>query len=154
MDFKQGRLIGVVNFESRFHVTTILWASDLVLYGGCNNGVLFIIHFNPTAEQPILMRPILKPFNAPITALALDPIQSFLAVGSAGDTFIFSRPAYADLKSWDFIDHIPAPSEKQGRLVHTHGFFGVGTRDRQLFIGYAKEGFRQAMSRADKLGFD
>ncbi|KAG9085704.1 hypothetical protein FRC07_013321, partial [Ceratobasidium sp. 392] len=62
-------------------------------------------------------------------------------VGSAGDTFIFSRPAYADLKSWDFIDHIPAPSEKQDGLVHALGFFGVGMRDRQLFIGYAKEGF-------------
>ncbi|KAG9091914.1 hypothetical protein FS749_016142 [Ceratobasidium sp. UAMH 11750] len=142
VDFRNSKLIGVVKFESCFHVTAIIWVSDSLLYAGCNNGVLFAVTFHPTNKNPIFMRAILKPFNTPVNALSLDPIRSFLAVGSLGNMFIFSRSVYGDADSWTFVNHIPAPSEERHGLVTALGFYNTPTRsDQQLFIGYAKEGF-------------
>ncbi|KAG8708236.1 hypothetical protein FRC08_000046 [Ceratobasidium sp. 394] len=142
VDFKTGQLIGVLDFESRFHVTAILWCSDSLLYVGCSTGALFAINYNPTNKSPISMHPLpLKSFNAPISALALDPVRNFLAVGSGGDTSVFSRPASGANDAWDLLDHIPAPAEGRVGLVTALGFLGSSLNSRQLFIGHAKAGF-------------
>jgi hypothetical protein len=87
------------------------------------------------------MRPILTPFELPIKALALDPVRNHLAVGCGGDTFIFSRPLYGGLESWDFLDHVSAPSEGHEGLVTSLGFCTKSKPQSQLFIGHAKAGY-------------
>ncbi|KDN37576.1 hypothetical protein RSAG8_10093, partial [Rhizoctonia solani AG-8 WAC10335] len=141
VDFRSGQLVGVVDLESRFHVTSILWVSDSLLYIGCSTGVLFAVNYSPGAEFPIEMRPVVTPFTSPITALALDPMRGFLGVGCAGDAFVFSRPKFEDINSWELVDHIPTPSNNLQGLVTSLIFYTTPTGESQLFIGYAKEGF-------------
>ncbi|KAG8772876.1 hypothetical protein FRC12_002848 [Ceratobasidium sp. 428] len=140
IEFKTGQLTGVLDLESRFQATALLWASESLLYMGCSNSVLFVLNYYPGTKHPITMRPILEPFNLPIKALALDPIRNFLAVGCGGDTYVFSRPLYGDLEAWEPVDHIPAPIEGHEGLVTSLEFRGNSTQG-LLFIGHAKAGF-------------
>ncbi|KAG8778638.1 hypothetical protein FRC12_024883 [Ceratobasidium sp. 428] len=141
IDIKTGQLFGVLNFEARFHASSLLWVSESMFYAGCSNGVAFAVGHYPGTKTPITMRPILQHFNLPIIALALDPIRNFLAVGCGGDTYIFSRPLYGDLEAWELVDHLPSPVEgHEGRLTSLE-FYGSSTQHRQLFIGHAKAGF-------------
>jgi hypothetical protein len=87
------------------------------------------------------MRPILMPFGLPIKALALDPIHNYLAVGCGGDAFIFSRPLYGGIESWEFLDQVSAPSEGHEALVTSLGFYAQSKPQSQLFIGHAKAGY-------------
>ncbi|KAG9097577.1 hypothetical protein FRC06_007403, partial [Ceratobasidium sp. 370] len=141
IDFKTGQLTGVLDLESRFHVISLEWISDTLLYAGCSNGVLFEVNYHPASKQPITMRPILRPFELPIKALALDPLRNFLAIGCGGDTYVFSRPLYGDSEAWEFIDHISAPCEGADGLVTALDFYGSSMQQCKLFIGHANAGF-------------
>ncbi|KAG9125157.1 hypothetical protein FRC07_008763 [Ceratobasidium sp. 392] len=141
IDIKTGQILGVLDFEARFHASSLLWVSESMFYAGCSNGVAFAVGYYPGTKTPITMRPILQHFNLPIIALAFDPIRNFLAVGCGGDTYIFSRPLYGDLEAWELVDHLPSPVEgHEGRLTSLE-FYGGSTQHRQLFIGHAKAGF-------------
>ncbi|KAG8719986.1 hypothetical protein FRC09_010282 [Ceratobasidium sp. 395] len=141
IDVKTGQLFGVLDFEARFHASSLLWVSESLFYAGCSNGVAFAVGYYPGTKTPITMRPILQHFNLPIIALAFNPIRNFLAVGCGGDVYIFSRPLYGDLEAWELIDHLPSPVEgHEGRLTSLE-FYGRPTQRRQLFIGHAKAGF-------------
>ncbi|KAG9120116.1 hypothetical protein FRC07_004533, partial [Ceratobasidium sp. 392] len=135
IDFKTGQLTGVLDLESRFHVDSIEWVSDALLYSGCSNGVLF------ESKQPITMRPILRPFELPIKAIALDPLRNFLAIGCGGDAYVFSRPSYGDSEDWELLDHISAPCEGPDGLVTSLNFYGNSMQQCRLFIGHTRGGF-------------
>ncbi|KAG9122360.1 hypothetical protein FRC07_001308, partial [Ceratobasidium sp. 392] len=142
IDFKTGQLFGVLDFEARYHATSILWASDSRLYVGTSNGRMLSINYHPTSKTPISICTLpLDPFDAPISALALDPVRNFLAIGSRGNTSMFSRPIAESDDSWDLINHIPAPAEGRAGFVTSLGFLGSASAGRQLFIGHAMAGF-------------
>ncbi|KAG9122679.1 hypothetical protein FRC07_000822 [Ceratobasidium sp. 392] len=116
IDFKTGQLTGVLDLESRFHIISI-------------------------SKQPITMRPILRPFDLPIKAIALDPLRNFLAIGCGGDTYVFSRPSYGDSEDWELIEHVSAPCEGPDGLVTSLNFYGNSMQQCQLFIGHTRGGF-------------
>ncbi|KAG8712252.1 hypothetical protein FRC08_014824 [Ceratobasidium sp. 394] len=142
IDFRTGQLIGVLKFENQFYASSLLWNSDSSIYIGGSNGVLYEVDYVPVSKAPITLRTLpLKTLNAPICALAVDPLRNLLAVGYGGETSIFSRPIPGSGDSWDLLDHIPAPCEGPHGLVTSLGFIGTSLKERQLFIGHAKAGF-------------
>ncbi|KAG9094514.1 Cilia- and flagella-associated protein 44 [Ceratobasidium sp. UAMH 11750] len=137
-NFRTGQLIGVLSFETRFYATSLRWYSDTLLYAGCSDGGLLVVEYSPNHKPPVKIRPIsFKPFDAPITALALDPVCNMLAVGYGGKTSIFS----GDEDVWKQLDNIPEPCEGPHGTVTALGFTGDSLTQRQLLIGHAKAGF-------------
>ncbi|KAG9124945.1 hypothetical protein FRC07_009599, partial [Ceratobasidium sp. 392] len=139
MDAHTGALVAVLDFKSRFHVTKTCWCTDLILYAGCSDGLLYMIVIT-LEKKSIAMRPILGPFSAPVTALALDSARNLLAVGCGGDTYIFSGSTH-EAATWRLINHISSPAAGRCGFVTTLGFWGNAFEGHWLFIGHAKAGF-------------
>ncbi|KAG8741516.1 hypothetical protein FRC11_014748, partial [Ceratobasidium sp. 423] len=141
MELKTGNVVGVIKFESRFHVTAMVWGSESILYAGCSNGIVLVINYVLTDYRPIFMRSILQSFKAPVSTIALDSTGNHLAIGCGGDAFIFTRPVLGSVESWELVDHIAAPSEGHHSLITAMAYSGSTPTQRRLFIGHAKAGF-------------
>lgn len=46
LDFRTGRTMGSISFDSRFNVLSAAWRSDKILLVGCSNGLLFHVDFD------------------------------------------------------------------------------------------------------------
>lgn len=47
INLQSGSIAGIIDFESRFSVTAIVWRSDSIPYVGGSNGVVFEVRFTP-----------------------------------------------------------------------------------------------------------
>lgn len=55
-DFRDGRVLGTLNLESRFYVVAAAWRSDHALIVGCSNGDVLYLDFDPeVSEQPVVL---------------------------------------------------------------------------------------------------
>ncbi|KAG8691147.1 hypothetical protein FRC11_006423 [Ceratobasidium sp. 423] len=141
MELMTGNVVGVIKFESRFHVTAMAWGSDSILYAGCSNGIVLVINYVLTDHRPIFMRSILQSFKAPVSTIALDNTGNQLAIGCGGEAFIFARPVFGSVESWDLVDHVSAPSDGHYSLITAMAYSGSTPEQRHLFIGHAKAGY-------------
>ncbi|KAG8706739.1 hypothetical protein FRC08_000880 [Ceratobasidium sp. 394] len=141
IDVQTGKLIAVLDFKGRFHITTLHWYTNFLLFAGCSNGMLFVITITPE-NHSVTMKPALDSFDAPITALALDPAHNLLAVGCGGEVFIFSWPTHVyEVSTWRLIDHISSPAMGRHGFVTALGFWTGSLEGYWLFVGHAKAGF-------------
>ncbi|KAF8594995.1 hypothetical protein BDV93DRAFT_515350 [Ceratobasidium sp. AG-I] len=147
VDFRNGRIVGMLNFGSRFNVAATAWRSDHVLIVGCSNGSVFHLDFDVESKRPVVMHSLVKPLPSAIRALAYDALSEYLAVGYANQVSIFSRSTAGSLgvEYWNCLDQIPPPpsslGNSKGSLVTCIAFFGASHRRRHLFVGYAQAGF-------------
>ncbi|KEP48006.1 putative transmembrane protein, partial [Rhizoctonia solani 123E] len=141
VDFKAGLPIAILDLESHFDITALVWRSDSILVLGCSNGSIYQLTFDVTMKRPAAMRTLLRPFSSPIRVLAFDTISDSLAIACGGEVWIFLRTLRGQTESWDCVDQIAAPTTEAAGLVTALSFFRAESGRSHLFIGHAMAGW-------------